>query len=191
MIIGLLGFSSSSGVKLMICIFSENSQFQMVFNLHVVEHRILKEFFLFSLYHWLLLQFNVQCYVWLIPPPTHIRLSGLKKIIKWHMIFFFQEPICYVHSPHIEELEWGVRMRKVAGEGQLDKHLKSAKSLPTYSLALNTLHLLSPTPPTQLNPPTPTLPSTPSCHLLLESFLISLGNVSTFPLTSQITQFFF
>ena len=63
MIIGLLGFSSSSGVKLMICIFSENSQFQMVFNLHVVEHSILKEFFLFSLYHWLLLHFNVLFYV--------------------------------------------------------------------------------------------------------------------------------
>lgn len=191
MIIGLLGFSSSSGVKLVICIFSENSQFQVVFNLHVVEHGTLKEFFLFSLYHWLLLQFDVQCYVCLIPPPTHIRLSGLKKNHKVTRDFFFQEPIYYVHSPQIEELEWGMRMRKVAGEGQLDKHLKSAKSLPTHSLALNTLHLLSPAPPTQLNPPTPTLPSAPSCHLLLEPFLISLGKVSSFPLTSQITQFFF
>lgn len=124
-------------------------------------------------------------------PQLTLDYLDLKKIIKWHVIFFFQEPIYYVHSPQIEELEWGMRMRKVAGEGQLDKHLKSAKSLPTHSLALNTLHLLSPAPPTQLNPPTPTLPSAPSCHLLLEPFLISLGKVSSFPLTSQITQFFF
>lgn len=34
---------------------------------------------------------------------------------------FPQEPISYVHNPKIEKPESGMRMRKVAGERQLDK----------------------------------------------------------------------
>lgn len=110
-----------------------------------------------------------------MPPLTPIRLSGLKK--NHQMTFFSQKPIYYVHSPEVEDLDSGMKMRKVAGEGQLDKHLKSAESLHTYSLALNTLHLLSPTPLTQLNLPALTLSLTPSCH--------PLGTFPDFPGKSQ------
>lgn len=35
--------------------------------------------------------------------------------------FFPQEPIHYVHNPKIDKPESGTRMRKAAGERQLDK----------------------------------------------------------------------
>lgn len=125
-----------------------------------------------------------------------IRLSRLKKSshdTSSPCLYELPEPMHYVHSPEIEELEPGTRLRKVAREGQPDKHksfIKHGKGQEPApeALALNPC-MSFPAPRTQLNvsshPAFNTQLATPS-----QPPLTSQGKVGTFPLMSQATFLF-
>lgn len=140
---------SSSGAKLMIYIFSENYQFQLVFNwIYMWSSMVSSTDSIFPVSvaasHFLMFSFIYLA----------IRLSRLKKSSHDRSSprpYELPEPMHYVHSPEIEELEPGTRVRKVAREGQPDKHksfIKHGKGQRACSWVpgLEPLHLLSSSP---------------------------------------------
>lgn len=117
-----------------------------------------------------------------------IRLSRLKNL---HMTsdLFPRGPIHYVHSPETGELESGMRMRKVAGERQLDIPKSSNKVQRSHS------HISRAWRPYTSFPTSPTPGYTcqlPPC--LRPPAVISSGTYPNFlgksSLTSQTTLFF-